>query len=449
MRFHIHTYGCQMNERDSEAVAFQLRRRGHEEVAAESDADLVLVNTCCVRGKAEDKALGKLGFLTAGKRQNPERWVGAIGCVVQRLGAEIFRRVPRLDFAAGTHALGRVPDIVERLLAERRPILDVSGTSEEPEEIVGHTTQGPSAFVNILLGCSRSCTYCVVPSVRGPERSRPAARVIEEVRQLARDGIREVVLLGQSVTRYGRGGDAWPPGRVSGAGFTEPLPRLLEALNRIEGLARIRFTSCHPLECTLELARAIAEIPAVCEHLHLPVQSGSDRILGRMGRGYTTTEYRAAVRLLRQWCPSVAISTDVIVGFPSETEDEFLETRAFMDEIGFDNAFIFKYSPRPGTRAGRWKDDVPDQEKRRRNRILLEDHDRRALEKNGRVVGSRVEVLAEGRSLRDPSRWSGRTRTNWIAVFEPSRRLAAGQLVGVHIERVTAQTLWGRIEEAA
>jgi tRNA-2-methylthio-N6-dimethylallyladenosine synthase len=434
-----------MNERDSEAVASLLMEHGFAPAAVEADADLVIVNTCSVRGKAEDKALGKLGLLTARKRDCPQLLVGAMGCMVQRLGSSIFERVADLDFAVGPAALPRLPAILEQVVARGGPVLD---TGDASEVLAGH---GGSvcAFVTILLGCDRHCAYCIVPRVRGSERSRPAADIVSEVRRLAAKGTREVTLLGQSVMAYGRRQAVWPEASESGRGFVEPLPRLLEAVCEVPGVARVRFTSGHPSGCTDELARAMRELGPVCGHLHLPLQSGADRVLGLMRRGYTADGYREAVARLRAAVPAIALTTDIIVGFPTETGEEFEMTRAFMEEIGFDNAYIFKYSPRDGTPAAALKDDVSDDEKRRRNRVLLDDQERRSLRRNERFVGRRVEVLVEGVSLRNAARWSGRTRGNRIVVFEPAPGAEAGDCVTVVVDRAMPQTLYGSVVGAA
>jgi tRNA-2-methylthio-N6-dimethylallyladenosine synthase len=445
MRFHIRTYGCQMNVRDSDAAAAMLVREGHRQVD-EAEADVVLVNTCSVRGKAEDKALGKLGLLVAARRVRPGLRVGALGCMVQRLGGTLLDRVPGLDLAVGPRALPRLPALLERVCAGEGPCIDVGEAEDGPEALAAHAGAAVSDFVTILLGCERRCAYCIVPDVRGREWSRPAERVLAEIRALAETGCREVTLLGQSVMAYGLRNTVWPEGVRSPRGYTEPMPRLLEAIETVPGIVRVRFTSGHPSGCTPELARAMAELPHVCAHLHLPVQSGSDRVLRRMGRGYTADGYRAAVATLRAETPDLALTTDVIVGFPGETEEDFALTRGLMDEIGFDNAFVFKYSPRPGTRAAEWEDDIPDAEKRRRNAVLLEDQDRRGLAIRRAQAGRAVEVLAEGPSPRNPERWHGRTGENRIVLFEPAAGVKPGRLVRVRIERAAPQTLYGCIE---
>lgn len=445
-RFHVRTYGCQMNERDSESVSALLRRHGWTWTDDEAAADLAIVNSCSVRGKAEDKALGKLGLLTSARRGRSGQVVGVMGCMAQRLGRSVLDKVPRLDFVVGTRRLAAIPAIVECVRAGHGPVVDTEEGVAFDEALDGHDERGVAATINILLGCDRRCTYCIVPAVRGPEWSRPAAGVLAEARALADAGVRDVTLLGQSVTMYGRRGPpVWPAAALSPRGFAEPLPRLIEAVGAVEGIGRVRFTSGHPAGCTPELVRAIAEVGAACEHLHLPLQSGSDRVLDAMRRGYTTEDYRRAAGRLRAAMPELALTTDAIVGFPSESEEDFERTRAFMDEMAFDNAFVFKYSPRPGTVAAGWNDDVPEAEKMRRNQVLLADQESRGLRLNERLVGRRVEVLVEGASLRNEKRWTGRTRTNKIVVFEPREGVRAGDMVQVDVDRAMPQTLYGTI----
>lgn len=440
--FAFHTYGCQMNVRESEAAARALLDAGHTQAPSEEEADIVIVNTCSVRGKAEDKALGKLGLLCASKRERPGRVVGVMGCMAQRLGEELFKRLPRLDFAIGTRCAERVAQAVEAAL-QGRSTLALRGPHEQPDAPSGHVVEGFSAFVTILLGCNRRCTYCIVPDVRGDEWSRPAREVLAEVRALAEQGVREVTLLGQSIMNYGLRTPAFdesdPP---SPGGYTIPFPRLLEAVAAIPGIERIRFTSGHPAGVNDELIRLFREEPKLCRHLHLPVQSGSDAVLSRMRRGYTREGYLSAVARLREAVPDLALTTDVIVGFPGETEEDFQATRTLMEEAHFDNAFIFKYSPRPGTVSATWEDDVSDEEKARRNQILLEDQDARGTQINEALVGSVQAVLAEGPSLRNKTRWSGRTSGNKIVVFTPPEGLRPGDTLSLTITRAAPQTLY-------
>ncbi len=448
MKVAIKTYGCQMNERDSDMVAELLRLRGYSMAKHEPDAEIVIVNTCSVRGKAEHKALGKLGLLVASKRSGQCKVVGAVGCMVQRMGADILRKVEGLDFAVGTHRLSSVPDVIESVLNGAGPVVDIKEDDDRSQSVLcARIEAGVSAFVNILFGCNRRCSYCIVPDVRGSEWSRPAATIVDEVADLARGGVKEITLLGQSVLSYGRCDSVWIGAEPSLMGFAEPFSRLLEALGSVPGVERIRFTSSHCSGCTDELASAIAAIPAVCEHVHLPVQSGSDRILKMMQRGYSAESFKAAVERLRASVPGLAVTTDVIVGFPTESQADFEATRAFLNEIMFDDAFVFKYNTRPGTKAAELVDDVPEEEKLSRNHVLLQDQDKRSLKMNESWIGRDAEVLVEGVSRRNSLRWSGRTRTNRIVVFDASRPPVPGDLVSVSIDRVAAQTLYGKLGE--
>lgn len=447
MTFFIHTYGCQMNVRDSEAAGALLSAAGYTEASTEDEADIVIVNSCSVRGKAEDKAIGKIGLLCATKKLRPERIIGLMGCMAQRLERSVFKKVPGLDFSVGTRRAGAIPRMVALVREGNRGVLEVSDPSEVPDIVAEHTDCGGfSSFVTILLGCNRRCAYCIVPDVRGPEYSRPAREVLAEVTALVRHGIREVTLLGQSIMNYGLRNPVWfeddPP---SLGGYTLPFPRLLEAVAAIPGIQRIRFTSGHPLGCTDELVKVMSSTPQICRHLHLPVQSGSDDVLKRMRRGYTRADYLDAVRRLREAMPGFALTTDVIVGFPGEAPSDFEATRSLMEAAAFDNAFIFKYSPRPGTPAAAWDDDVSEEEKMTRNQILLSDQDIRGAQINAALTGSIQEVLAEGPSLRNKSRWSGRTGGNKIVVFEPKPGMEPGLLYHVKITRAAPQTLYGEV----
>ena len=418
MKFHIHTYGCQMNVRDSEAVEALMLAAGHERAAGEADADVVIVNSCTVRQKAEEKAVGKAGNLIAAKKVT-----GLMGCAVKRLGADVFKLLPKLDFAVGPRRFGLIPHLIDRVVnGGEHGLLEV-GDDEVPTGMDAHSGLSRAgapfqSYVTVLLGCDNRCSYCIVPDVRGHEFSRPAREVIAEVRSLAEHGITEVCLLGQSVLRYGVRNAAWDAGEPNPGGFAEAFPRLLRSLDAIPGLRRIRFTSAHPSGCTDELVRTYLKCPKVCRHLHLPVQSGSDRILADMGRRYTREQYLSAVRRLRELDPEFALTTDVIVGYPGETEEDFEATRSLMEEAGFDNAFVFKYSPRPGTRAARLPDDVPLAEKERRDQVLLADQELRGQRRNERLVGTVREVLCEGPSKRNRARLSGRDGGNRIVVWE-------------------------------
>ena len=441
MRFYIHTYGCQMNVRDSEAVEAMLVAAGHEKAPDEASAEVVIVNSCTVRQKAEEKAVGKAGNLLA-----EGKVVGLMGCAVRRMGADVFRRLPKLHFAVGPRMFGAIPRLVTACAASKAPrgVL-MAGNDEIPSGLDAHpdvrragTFAAVQSYVTVLLGCDNRCSYCIVPDVRGHEYSRPAAEVVAEVRCLAERGVKEVCLLGQSVLRYGVRNRAWPDGDG------EAFPRLLRALCEIEGIERIRFTSAHPKGCTDELVKVYRECPKVCRHLHLPVQSGSDRLLAEMGRRYTRAEYLAAVRKLRDFDSEFAVTTDVIVGYPGETEEDFEATRSLMDEAEFDNAFVFKYSPRPGTRSATLRDDVPTAEKERRDQVLLADQERRGQARNDRLVGTVREVLVEGPSKRNAARWSGRDSGNRIVVWERNQS-RIGESVKVRIDEAHPQILIGTV----
>lgn len=455
--FSIRTYGCQMNERDSEVLANRLVAHGYQPADDEASADIIIVNSCTVRGKAEDKALGKIGLLCVKeRRKRPDLIVGLMGCVAQRLGESVFTRVPTLSFSVGTRAEVKIPEILARIDSGETNVcetgcfdnetsvenLNESFTSPESLALLNRPV---SAFVTILYGCNRRCAYCIVPDVRGNEHSRQPDEILHEVRELAATGVKDVTLLGQSVMNYGRHNFTWPELIPSPMGFTEPLPRLFEFIARsAPAIRRIRFTSSHPSGVTEELVRALREIPQLCPHVHMAMQSGSDRILKAMRRGYDSAGYLQAAKHLRT-IPQLALTTDIIVGFPGETEEDFDDTRRVMDEAGFDNAFIFKYSPRPGTPSSKYTDDVSDNKKMLRNKILLEDQDRRGQAINRCLIGTETEVLVEGPSLRNPKRWSGRNPQNKIVIFEAQPDIAIGDLVTLRITKAHPQTLFGEL----
>ena len=422
-----------MNVRDSEAVESLMLAAGHEKATCESDAEIVIVNSCTVRQKAEEKAVGKSGnMIAAGKI------TGMMGCAVKRMGEDVFKRLPKLHFAVGPRAFGLIPKIVNE---GRYPVLEL-GEDVVPVGMDAHVDAGWQSFVTVLLGCDNRCSYCIVPDVRGHEYSRPAREVVAEVAALAKRGVKEVCLLGQSVLRYGIRNKAWDDGEG------EAFPRLLRALNGIDGLERIRFTSAHPKGCTDELIQVYRDCPKVCRHLHLPVQSGSDRVLAEMGRRYTRAEYLAAVAKLREFDPEFAVTTDVIVGYPGETAEDFEATRSLMEEAGFDNAFVFKYSPRPGTRSAALEDDVPKEEKERRDQVLLADQELRGQKRNDKLIGTVREVLFEGPSKRKADRFSGRDGGNRIVVWDKpencSAALIPGDKVKLEILQAHPQILIGR-----
>ncbi len=428
-KFFIKTYGCQMNERDSEQVAYSLLARGYERVAHEAEADVVLLNTCSVRDMADQKALGKMGMLGRMAKERPHVVFGFLGCMAQARGESLLKNLPHVDLVVGTQKFHRVADYVEEFLVKKmaRP--------------AGITDPG----YTIMQGCNMHCSFCIVPQTRGAERSRSIAEIVREVRNLVARGVKEVTLLGQIVNLYGR--HEFP--KIDNKG---PFVQLLEAVHEIDGLKRLRFTSPHPIGFRDDLIDAISRLSKLAEHVHLPLQSASNKILRAMHRAYTAEKYVDLVRRIRQARDGMAITTDIIVGFPGETEIDYKQTRDLVEEIQFDNAFVFRYSPRRDTPAAEMPDQIDEAVKEERNQDLLRivnDSTRRAGE---RLVGCNVEILCEGPSKTNLARLMGRTRTNKIVVFPPPPRLRragedsdelVGELVDVQIERANGFSLYG------
>jgi tRNA-2-methylthio-N6-dimethylallyladenosine synthase len=443
--FFIKTYGCQMNERDSEQVAMQLLARGYVAASSEAEADVVLLNTCSVRGMAEQKALAKMQNLQARKRKNPALVLGFMGCMAQSRGGELVKLLPKIDMVAGTQKCHKVADYIDQLIARnsldmdslRQPIVDIAEEAGSQNAIKDHplTAKQVTAFVSIMQGCNMHCTFCIVPSTRGAERSRPIADIVAEVRQLAANGVKEITLLGQIVNQYGR--REFPV-----IGGKTPFTQLLYALEEIDGIERIRFTSPHPIGYKKDLINAFRELKKLCEHIHLPLQSGSDRILKAMHRAYTADRFRSLVDEIRDACPGIAITTDIIVGFPGETDEDYQATRRMVEHVQFDNAFIFRYSPRKDTPAALMAGQVAEEVKDFRNKDLLEVLDVIAAKKAAALMGRNVEILVEGPSKNNASRLAGRTRTNKIVIFSGDDR-HRGQLLPVKIIDNTAFTFYG------
>ncbi|MEI6712885.1 MAG: tRNA (N6-isopentenyl adenosine(37)-C2)-methylthiotransferase MiaB [Verrucomicrobiota bacterium] len=445
----LKTYGCQMNERDSEQVSRDLIARGYEMVDKESQADVVLLNTCSVRDMAEQKAIGKMGMLSRLRANKPEIVFGFLGCMAQSRGEELVRDVAGVDLVVGTQKFHRVAEYVQQLVEhkaklknqlmddERFSIVDVEEEEGSQETIKEHVLEAgqASAFVSIMQGCNMHCTYCIVPSTRGAERSRTISDIVEEVRSLAARGVKEVTLLGQIVNLYGR--HEFP--KIDGK---SPFVQLIDAVHEVEGIHRIRFTSPHPIGFREDLVQCFARLPKLMPHIHLPMQSGSDRILKAMHRGYTAEKYFALTQALRAARPDVAITTDIIVGFPGETEEDYLATKAMVERIGFDNAFVFRYSPRKDTPAATMEDQHSDEVKEARNQDLLQVVDELAKAKSGLLVGKRVEILCEGSSKRNAERLTGRTPGNKVVILEGGER-HVGQIFEVEITRSTGFTLYG------
>ena len=445
-KFYIKTYGCQMNERDSEQVAHSLLERGYQQVARETDADVVLLNTCSVRDMADQKALGKMGMMGQIAKRRPEVVFGFLGCMAQARGDSLFAGLPHLDLVVGTQKFHRVADYVEELVEKKSarrmddPRFSISDTAEEAgsQATIREQQLAPrqaTAFVSIMQGCNMHCTFCIVPRTRGAERSRSIDEIVREVRGLVARGVKEVTLLGQIVNLYGR--HEFPK-----VGGKSPFVQLLEAVHAVDGLDRLRFTSPHPIGFRDDLVQALARLPKLAEHVHLPLQSGSDRILKAMHRPYTAAKYSALVDRIRQARADVAITTDVIVGFPGESDDDYQQTRDLVQRMQFDNAFIFRYSPRAETPAASAADQVPEPVKEHRNHDLLGVVDESAHRANERLVGREVEILCEGLSPRNASRLMGRTRTNKVVVFEDPRDLA-GEIMRINVQQANGFSLYG------
>ncbi|MBM3873740.1 MAG: tRNA (N6-isopentenyl adenosine(37)-C2)-methylthiotransferase MiaB [Verrucomicrobia bacterium] len=449
-RVHIKTYGCQMNERDSEAVASMLRARGYRIVPSEDECDILLLNTCSVRDAAEQKAIGKAGYLSARKRRQPDFVLGILGCMAQNRGASLLEQLPDVDLIIGTQKFHQVPGYLDNLRAARSAGLPVGETivdiAEEAgsqnaikDHLVPEDAAAPrqvSAFVSIQQGCNMDCAFCIVPKTRGDERSRPMDDIVRECAELAERGVREITLLGQIVTSYGRRDYAH-------TGGITPFVQLLERVHAIDGIARIRFTSPHPRGFKHDLVQAYARLPKLCGYAHLPMQSGSDRILRAMNRPYTRERYREIVASLRAVRPDMYFSTDVIVGFPGETEEDFAQTRELFADCNYDMAYIFKYSVRSGTPAADMGDQVPDEVKEARNQELLEILRQNSLRRNAALLGTVEEVLVEGPD-KTGQRFTGRTEGNRVAVFAADPRLV-GEVVPLRIERASVSTLYGEL----
>jgi len=444
-RVHIKTYGCQMNERDSEAVAAMLRARGYRIVPDENDCDILLLNTCSVRDAAEQKAIGKAGYLQARKKKQPDFVLGILGCMAQNRGAALLDQLPDVDLIVGTQKFHQVPDYLDNLRAARdagvpigETIVDIAEEAGSQNTIRDHelADQQVTAFVSIQQGCNMDCAFCIVPKTRGDERSRPMDDIVRECENLAARGVREITLLGQIVTSYGRRDYVHTNG-------ISPFVQLIERVHAIDGLERIRFTSPHPRGFKDDLVAAYARLPKLCPYVHLPMQSGSNRILRAMNRPYTRERYREIVDALRATTPSMYFSTDIIVGFPGETDAEFEQTRELFEACDFDMAYIFKYSIRTGTPAAGMGDQISDEVKEHRNQALLDILRRNSERRTASLIGTTEEVLVEGPD-KSGAHFTGRTRGNRVCVFDADPRLI-GSLVPLKITRASVSTLYGEL----
>ncbi len=461
--YFIDTMGCQMNERDSETVAGILEQLGYQPARTPAEADFIALNTCAVRAKPEHKVFSKLGELRQLKQRHPQTIIAVLGCVAQVAAEQIARRAPYVDIIIGPRNYSRLAEAIaaaSQASGRRRPIIVTDTSETTPDGLPVVRSTPVSAFINVTYGCNNFCAYCIVPYARGREQSRPVEQIVAEVEDAVTTGHREITLLGQNVNSYGTASrqecrsyqrvvSSDHPSTSSGQGGCPShsttreeeydFADLLGEVSKVAGLERIRFTTSHPKDLSLKLLEAMAELPAVCEHLHLPIQSGDDEVLARMGRGYTSERYRGIVAAARARIPQISITTDVMVGFPGETEEQFENTLRAFEEIRFDQAFMFKYSDRPGTRAAEMPDKVPEPVKQARLERLVAQQNEIGRQINEQLVGQSFEVLVEGPDPKSAGKVRGRTRTNKIVIF-PGTESLQGQLVPVQTEEAY---LWG------
>jgi tRNA-2-methylthio-N6-dimethylallyladenosine synthase len=440
----IKTYGCQMNVRDSEQVARDLASRGYDLVEREDQADVVLLNTCSVRDMAEQKAISKMETLSGRKKHRRHQVIGFLGCMAQSRGTSILDELPDVDLVVGTqkfHEVGRHVDALFENLKENKGanplrIVDVAEETGSQNTIRDHllAPRQVTAFVSIMQGCNMHCTFCIVPSTRGVERSRPVAEIVSEVESLVAQGVKEVTLLGQIVNLYGRHEFPAVEGR-------SPFAQLLRAVCAVPGLQRVRFTSPHPIGFKDDLVACFRDLPNLCEHVHLPLQSGSDRILKAMHRAYTRAGYLRLIGKLRAAQPKIAFTTDIIVGFPGETENDFRETCELVREVAFDNAFVFRYSPRRDTPAATMEGQLSEEVKMERNQVLLGILDEIAEKRVKDLLGCEDEILVEGESRTNPNRFQGRSRTNRLVLIDANERWR-GEILPVRITESTGFTYY-------
>lgn len=431
-KFFIKTYGCQMNELDSEIMVGLLEKRGMTRTEDETIADLLLFNTCSIRDLAERKVMGKLGKL--GRAKNKRSIIGVTGCMAMAKKDSLFRKLPNIDFVLGTNNISDLGEVLDQVIETGRPTIRTQDQFEENlDYLVAKRDDKIKAFVSIIRGCDKYCTYCVVPYTRGQEVSRDPNSIIEECQKLVDQGYKEITLLGQNVNSYGKDKPEW----------NTLFHDLLYRLDQIKGLERIRFMTSHPVDITLDLMYAIRDLPSLCEFVHFPLQAGSDRILKKMHRIYTVEKYLEKVELLKKIVPNHSLGTDIIVGFPTETDAEFEETYTLFEQVKFSVAFIFSYSARKGTPAIRWKDDIPEEVKQERLHRLLNLHERQATEVRQQMIGDVVEVLVE-KVNRGESHLKGRTRCWKNVLFQGDEKLI-GTLQKIKVHGYSHQTLLGDI----
>ncbi|MBW2553671.1 MAG: tRNA (N6-isopentenyl adenosine(37)-C2)-methylthiotransferase MiaB [Deltaproteobacteria bacterium] len=431
----IKTYGCQMNVYDTEKMVDLLYGCNYQITSDIKQADLILLNTCSIREKPEHKIYSILGRLKKLKDKNPDLILGVGGCVAQQEGEKLFEKSPHLDLVFGTHSINKLPNLLKEIEEKKAKVCEINMSENGylDEGVSCYSSQKVSSYVSIIRGCNNFCSFCIVPYVRGRERSRPKEEILEEVKHLSQSGVKEVVLLGQNVNSYG-----------NDLGVTGGFPRLLASINDIKGVERIRFITSHPKDLSDDLIRCFKELDKVCKHIHLPVQSGSNKILKLMNRRYTRDNYLEKVDKLRRVCPAIGITSDMIVGFPQETQRDFEDTLELMKEVKFDDLFSFQYSDRPMTHASRFNDKIPSDVKRERLRILQEDQNEYSLEKNKAVLHKIEEVLVEGVSKKDPHCMTGKTGANKTVNFAGGDNLR-GMLVSVKISGVHLHSLKGEL----
>lgn len=436
-KIYIKTNGCQMNEYDSSKMA-EVLNASHGLVKTDdvNEADVILLNTCSIREKAQEKVFSQLGQWREYKKNNPHVIIGVGGCVASQEGAGIIKRAPFVDLVFGPQTLHRLPAMIEERAASQKPVVDIQFPEiEKFDHMPEPRAEGPIAFVSIMEGCSKYCSYCVVPYTRGEEISRPFDDVLTECAQLAAQGVREINLLGQNVNDY--------RGKMENGDIAD-LALLIHYVAAIEGIGRIRFTTSHPLAFSDNLINAFAEVPELANHLHLPIQSGSDRILSMMKRGYTALEYKSKIRKLRKVRPDIHLSTDIIVGFPGETDKDFQYTMDLVHEIGFDVSFSFIYSPRPGTPAANLADDTPAEVKKQRLKVLQDRLLLQASRYSQALVGSTQRILVTGVSKKDANQLAGRTECNRVVNFDGDSSLI-GEFISVDITDAQPNSLRGRV----
>ena len=430
----ILTYGCQMNVAESERMAGQLKKIGYTLTEDFDEADLILINTCCVRETAEDKINGKIGEIKKFKQKNPALIFGVVGCLAQKDGENLLKRSPHVDFVLGAGRRGELVKVVENFESARKKFVDVSNVNSmiDDENIFPIRAGKISAFVPIMYGCNNFCTYCIVPYVRGRERSRKPEEIFSEIKKTLDEGFKEIILLGQNVNSYGKD--------LKTKNFSE----LLSEIDKFPKLERLRFMTSHPKDLSDDLIFAMANGKNICEHIHLPVQYGSNKILQKMNRVYTVEKYLELVKKIRAAIPEISLTTDLIAGFPGETDDDFKKTLEFLEEVQFDMAFTFIYSERSGTPAVNFDGKVDDETKHERLKKLMELQNKISLEKNLKLQGKILEVLVEGESKTDKNIFTGRTRTNKLVLF-PHKSEKIGDLIQVKINQVQTWILKGEI----